>query len=617
MVICHPNYQYVFRLLSLLGSGYNTPALMTDRIALAEEKNRRAWELRNSDARQALAIAEEALALIGDVTEISPTSAAAFARARSLLIAGASLNRLSRYPEAMAKSEEALFLYSALEIHATDAAKEGQALALNTIGNIYHARGDLAQALEHHERSLRIKVERGDRAGHAISLNNIGNAYHELGDLAHALEYHLESLRIREDLKDLQGQQSSLLNLGRVYHLLTQYDRAEDCYERSYLLGEQTSALYEQALALHNIGLLANVEKDHRTALAFFQRSLGLFEEIGGRANVAGVLSDIGAAYGDLGDTATSLEYQERAAQLSLELGDQIRWIIAVNNQAVALIALNRIPEALALMHKALITAEILKAKRLIYRTHEALSLAYERQGDLARALQHLKQYQAIKEEAQSEEAAQKIRSLQVLHEVEQARQEAEIYRLRNLELSRANRELRSATLTLEQHAHTDSLTGLFNRRYLDRALISEWECVRQNSDYSLAIALADIDHFKQINDRFLHQIGDSVLQIVADILRRGVRHGDIVSRYGGEEFAILLPRTSLSEATSVCERIRLEVASYPWPTLHPDLQNLTISFGVAATGDGTAYTDIANLLRDADAHLYAAKQDGRNRVEG
>jgi diguanylate cyclase len=582
-----------------------------DTLTQAESKNALAWDLRNTDARQALALTEEAFSLLA--ADYSLPTAESFAQARSLQIAGICLNRLSRYDEAMEKTEEALRLYTSLEAQDADTAKDGQALAFNNMGNIQYSWGEMGKALKCHEQSMRLKEERCDISGRAISLNNMGNVYHELGDYARALECHLESLRIRESLGDLPGQQSSQLNLGRVYHIKKQSQQALECSERSYALSVQLGYVYEQALALNNMGIIHSEMQDYSKARELFERSLTLFEEMGDPSGVASVLSDIGIVLGQQGDPAKSLEYHERSEKIILEVGNQLYLLGPLYNQAAPLKKLGRTSEAITVLNRTLAIAEELAVKRVLYSVHEELSKIYEEQNNFERAFYHIKQYQAVKEQVYSEEADQKLRNLQVLHEVEQARKEAEIYRLRNLELSEANEALLSATETLEQHAHTDGLTGVFNRRYLDQALTSEWERVCQQEGHSLTVALADIDHFKQINDRFNHQTGDVVLQSVAAILRSGVRDGDIVARYGGEEFVLLLPHTSQADAVAICERIRTVIEASAWSERHPGLQ-VTMSFGVA-TGDRATTEDATSLLHTADTRLYAAKQSGRNQV--
>jgi len=128
--------------------------------------------------------------------------------------------------------------------------------------------------------------------------------------------------------------------------------------------------------------------------------------------------------------------------------------------------------------------------------------------------------------------------------------------------------------------------------------------------NFPLSIAIVDIDHFKQINDRFSHQVGDDVLRLVAQMLDSNCRGVDFAARYGGEEFALVFPQTDLRGALVACERLRQRVESYDWSTIHPQLK-VTVSIGISS--DPTL-PDHEKLLA-ADEQLYAAKRAGRNRV--
>ena len=137
----------------------------------------------------------------------------------------------------------------------------------------------------------------------------------------------------------------------------------------------------------------------------------------------------------------------------------------------------------------------------------------------------------------------------------------------------------------LAQLAHRDALTRLYNRRYLNRALREEVSRARRYA-HPLSVALCDVDEFKRVNDRFSHGVGDRVLQEVARILECSVRGVDTVARYGGEEFVFIFPETDAAQARTACEKIRQEVARYPWAQLHPDLR-VTVSIGVADGSGG------------------------------
>lgn len=122
---------------------------------------------------------------------------------------------------------------------------------------------------------------------------------------------------------------------------------------------------------------------------------------------------------------------------------------------------------------------------------------------------------------------------------------------------------------------------------------------------------MCDIDHFKQINDRFSHALGDEVLRRIARVFRETARQDDLLCRYGGEEFLLLLPETDLAGAQVLAERLRSAVAEHPWNTLHPEL-DVTLSIGLAEL---EAAYDADMLLRSADMRLYEAKRQGRDRV--
>jgi diguanylate cyclase (GGDEF)-like protein len=163
----------------------------------------------------------------------------------------------------------------------------------------------------------------------------------------------------------------------------------------------------------------------------------------------------------------------------------------------------------------------------------------------------------------------------------------------------------------LQHLAITDPLTGVFNRRHFFALAQGELERARRYSRPLSAIML-DIDHFKQVNDLFGHAIGDQTLQLIAKHCRIQLRDSDILCRYGGEEFAVLLPDTDINQARVVAERLRQEIANLTLCANDKPF-SITVSIGVAA------YTsecyDVEVLFRWADQALYSAKAAGRNQL--
>lgn len=173
--------------------------------------------------------------------------------------------------------------------------------------------------------------------------------------------------------------------------------------------------------------------------------------------------------------------------------------------------------------------------------------------------------------------------------------------------------KLRQSNQLLLELSHTDGLTGLNNRRSMMETLDKEFErSTRKHSPLSLL--MLDIDHFKKINDNFGHQLGDNVLQGLAILLKSFLRQYDMAARFGGEEFALILPETSSADALMVAERIRCGIEKLKIDGL-PDDFRITASLGLAtAPNDAMATAD--DLIREADYALYSAKRSGRNRVE-
>jgi len=160
----------------------------------------------------------------------------------------------------------------------------------------------------------------------------------------------------------------------------------------------------------------------------------------------------------------------------------------------------------------------------------------------------------------------------------------------------------------------TDPLTGLLNRRYLEERLIDELNR-SERYNYSMSCLMIDIDDFKSYNDRNGHQAGDVALKITAHALKAALRSADVACRYGGEEFCILLPQTSISEAGVIAERMRQRVAEreYPFGKSQP-LGNVTVSIGISTLGK---HIDTGEkVIAAADRALYTAKSQGKNRIE-
>lgn len=175
-------------------------------------------------------------------------------------------------------------------------------------------------------------------------------------------------------------------------------------------------------------------------------------------------------------------------------------------------------------------------------------------------------------------------------------------------ELERANEMLRHNENRIRELMLTDPLTGVGNRRHLDERLQAEFNRAKRYGN-SLCVVITDLDHFKGINDTYGHSVGDHVLKIFAKHLQEAVRASDFVARFGGEEFILVLPETTLQGAMQLADRIRTTLERRDFSGIE---RSITASFGITVIKEGDAMEEI--LLR-ADRALYISKENGRNRV--
>jgi two-component system, cell cycle response regulator len=176
--------------------------------------------------------------------------------------------------------------------------------------------------------------------------------------------------------------------------------------------------------------------------------------------------------------------------------------------------------------------------------------------------------------------------------------------------VKRLQDELRQRNEELDLVSRTDALTGLRNRRHVEEYLTKLVSLARRNVE-PIAVLIVDIDHFKSVNDGHGHDAGDAVLREVAGRMVDSVRLEDMVGRWGGEEFLVVLPNTAAQGAAELAERLRQVVAGEPCPLPDGGAVPVTISLGCAAS----VIDDAATLVRSADAAMYEAKESGRNRV--
>jgi diguanylate cyclase (GGDEF)-like protein len=260
--------------------------------------------------------------------------------------------------------------------------------------------------------------------------------------------------------------------------------------------------------------------------------------------------------------------------------------------------ALTRIESLLVAMGEDAPPATAIRAHDTAWRANRAL-------GRFESSLKHFEICERL-------ERRRAVTQLQAQSELFVSRSEAE-YAEREADRARREAQLQSARAAeYKLRSEQDALTGLGNRRHLERRS-SELLPLMAIEQAPLALAALDIDHFKSVNDDRGHATGDRVLVGLAQVLRESVRGDDVLVRMGGEEFLLMLPRTTPTRALEVCERLRQRVAENRWHGMQ-DLQ-LSVSIGLVVQWPKSVPGDISRLLEQADIALYRAKAAGRNQV--
>lgn len=558
--------------------------------------NALAWDFRQDNPRRALTLAAET----SSVASLLPYPKG---MAESLLARAFASFTLAQFDAARKDAERAQALFESF----------GDSLSvrktLNLQGMIFGELGQLTKALKIFLANQSLCQELHDVKGQADASNNAALMFTYLSDYPNALETYLLALRLYESLEHLDGSARALENIGLTYLEMGCYEAALSHLQRS-LKFAQDKASAQYAITLMNAGRALTGLGELELALECSLNSLKLFETHGDLANMSYALDSTGVIYLELGRLTEAHRYLKQALKIKETVGDRL-------GQAKTRLYLGQLFSrqgkqelAVKAFCKAYEDANQVGGKAEIYKAHLALAEVYEQQDCYTKALHHYKAFLRVKDEVFSAASDHKLQSLRVSHEVEQKESDKEIYRLKNVELAAANEELRRVKRALERQAREDSLTGLYNRRYLDLRFGEEFEQADQRGT-SLAVMICDIDNFKSINDTFSHGIGDEVLITVAQLLRTHVRPEDIIARYGGEEFVLVMPRINCDEAAKLCERLRHVIEAHDWRSLQEGL-GVTISMGISSE---LTVANCERMLALADTKLYEAKQGGKNRV--
>ncbi|MCK4527984.1 GGDEF domain-containing protein [candidate division WOR-3 bacterium] len=487
------------------------------------------------------------------------------------------------------------------------------------------------KALECAREALKLAQEIHDKEGKALALKNIGVGYYYLCDFDKALEFYIKSLRVYEEIEDKVGIARSSNNIGLIYWRLKNYDKALEYNSRSLKIKKEIGDKKGIANSLNNIGLIYMDLKNYNEALEYYNKSLKTKEEIGDRKGIAESLTNIGIVNSLLNNPNKALEYLLKALKINEEIGDKLGIASALNNIGSLFRELKMYDKAFSYLEQGLKLAEEIKAKDIIQEIYHNFSEVHSVKGNYKKALEYYKLYSEVKDGIFTEGSSKEIAEMQTKYETE--KKEKEIGLLKKDKVIEQSRKrmfifLLIVTLSiiafliylyrlkikmnkkLDILSRTDPLTKLSNRRDILEKI--EMERIRfERYKRPFVLVLCDIDKFKNFNDKYGHNAGDSILASIARLMRETIRMQDSVCRWGGEEFLFLLPETNLEGGRILAEKIRNKIADNIY---HQEKHKLMVymTFGVS---EYDKVMSIDDCIKQADNALYEGKKKGGNQV--
>ncbi|HEY6805515.1 MAG TPA: tetratricopeptide repeat-containing diguanylate cyclase [Pyrinomonadaceae bacterium] len=453
-----------------------------------------------------------------------------------------------------------------------------------------------------------------NKKGAAVELLFIGIAQAYVGLYADALKNMFEAQAVFESTNSPEMMNKVLNAIGYTYVLMNEFDKALAPLQRSAEIARVSGPKIDLANTLDSLSAahlgLGNLEEALKSSL----ESIEVCRSEAALIKEAEYLLGLGSIYCPQGDLKRAEKCFADSLSLARKYGYRFAEAGALRRMGQLEYLKKDFTKAISLLENSLRISTEIGASHKSYECLSDLSAVCKDAGDFELALNYFQRYHAAKEAIFSEQAEFRVKSLEVTYKLKEATREKELYYLKNVALQNEVEERMKAQALAEHLAITDALTGLFNRRQLLE--LAEREVTLANRYHrTLSLIIFDLDHFKRVNDTFGHVAGDRVLVAISHFVQRTVRKCDIIGRYGGEEFALLLPETSEDKARAMFERIRGSIEEMKIE-LDEGTTSVTISAGIAEVDHRSRRDTLEQLLDRADKALYAAKAAGRNQVK-
>ncbi|MBN2044896.1 MAG: diguanylate cyclase [Anaerolineales bacterium] len=480
-----------------------------------------------------------------------------------------------------------------------------------------------------------------------------GNTYDNICDHQNALQAFLYSLEAVEADQKLYAVGERLIQIAKTHTHLKNYSEALSDIYRALSIAQQIEDKYLEGQALNTLGMVYLDLSEPFKGLSYIQQGHDILEESENPENIEITYLNFCQAYLKMGVLDKALDFSKKAVQIYQKDGEYKQMTISLIYLGEVYYAREEAQKAMEAFQKALEISrkfnyqcesstalcklgEILldqkkytQAQKYVEESlrltkefsqhpnysecHRLLAEMFSQQKKYQQALKHHELYHSSMSQRYQRDLASRVKVLEMANNLETANKISEALQEQNHALREEIRLRKQAQAELEQISRLDGLTGIYNRRYFFELAAREY-ARSQRYGHPLSAIMIDLDHFKIINDTHGHAVGDQVLVEVAQRVKAAVREVDIVGRYGGEEFVVLLPETELEAAKVLAKRIWHQLTDRPTITSKL-LIPINASIGVATYEPDTKIT-LDTLIDQADQALYKAKELGRNRIE-
>jgi len=480
---------------------------------------------------------------------------------------------------------------------------------------VARTRSDKSDILDYSFKALKEYEKIDSREGISKAFNLIGVAYFYSAMYEEAIRYFLDGLNKLDKFDNPNLLGSFFNNIGEVYRESGMYNKALEYYDKAYAISEDNDLHYYQATILGNIGEVYLLQENYNKALDYLMKSFVILEKGKDLVSMGEVANKIGKAQQMKGNMDIAVDYFKKALRILDRVENQFYRIDVLSNLAFT----KEDPEeSIAILKDAISTALGVGAKKKLSDLYRQVSMQYENIMDYRTSLDYHKKFFLINQEIMSSNIRNKLEILNVeISHLEESQRADQVKRTLEKELEDNRKELeevRRSNAILEREAFEDELTEIPNRRSVNLQLKRLLTNYRGNNN-AIAVYMLDIDKFKDYNDYWGHSEGDRCLKEIAKELQIIARQkGDMVGRYGGEEFVYISKTSSLEEARQLGDEIRVRVLQLGLKYDHSeDKKSVSISLG-GVFGKTVDFKDFSQIMELADRELYKAKEEGRNR---